>query len=167
MTVNCFSGFFNRVEYNDKEMQNDNWFSKAEKAAQILRAPSHWLAAEVWYATTYMIYPNVNTSTFDKFERDDNVVGVMRKIIRVVVGIILSIPGQILALPLMAIAYRDEEIRLKRKVSVQSLSEEEANRLGELLEARQKLEEEKKGEPITCSILYSICYMLCCLVCKK
>lgn len=154
-------GFFNKVYYVD-EIKDNGWLSQFETAADICRAPSRWVATELWNGS------KVYEMDLDFHEpRNESQTEGIRKVIRVVLGLILAIPGQLLAIPLMGIAFLSEEIRLKHKVMVVELSKEEADKLQELITQRVNLAKEKQGcEPISC-LLVSICLLLCCLVCKK
>lgn len=93
----------------------------------------------------------------------------LQKVIRVIVGLISSLPGQLVSLPFMAFAYTNEEIRLKHHVGCLKLSVQQKDRLAELIEARQTLERERQGsDPVfTPSILCCICCLLCCFVCCR
>lgn len=158
-------GIFNTVQYYS-EIQDDGWSSYAESAANVCRAPGRWLAAEFWGGgKSYVVTRsdkidncfNVNEAKLAQSEG-------WRKVARIVMGLALSIPGEILAIPLMGFAFTSEEIKLKHKVTVTQLTQEESARLASLIDERQKLAKERQGcEPISCCLLFSICYLLCCI----
>lgn len=171
------TGFFNTVQY-DSDLQDDSVFSRLEAAADVCRAPSRWVATEIWSGgKTYTIHhikeddeiqqdgenQNLNCEATDSKSMQG-----IQKVVRILAGLILSLPGQVLALALMGAAFiGSEEIRLKHKMSVRTLSEEERQKVEELIQKRQELAKERQGcEPVSC-ILCSICCLLCCLVCQK
>lgn len=158
--------FFTHVEYSP-ELRDNGWFSQAEKFASICRGPSRWLAGELWSGGKKFEIKNVNENNIELEDISPKASHGIQKVLRIVIGFFLSIPGELLALPFMALAFVSEEIRLKHTVTCRELSKEEKLRLNELIEERQKLAKERQGEPITCSILCSICCLLCCLVCAK
>lgn len=169
-------GIFNTVQYS-QELQDDGWFSKIEAAADVCRGPSRWLADECRgvflrlsgkaYTVTYV--DNVVTKTNEIYweEEEPRLTEGSQKIMRIVLGLFLSLLGQVLALPLMGIAYFSEEIRLKHKMTVKELTDEERQKLKDLIDKRQELAKERQGcEPISC-FLFSIWSLLCYLVCCK
>lgn len=136
-----FSGFFNRVDYQPNQIDN-GWLSKFETAADICRTPSQWIATELWnggrryellvggaYEDVVGVY--VAKSPLPQSEG-------IKKVICIAFGIILAIPGQLLAIPLMGIAFTSEEIRLKHKASsVAQLADDEETKLQDLIEERR------------------------------
>ena len=96
----------------------------------------------------------------------------LKRTIRVIIGVVVCLFGNLLAIPLMASAYSNEEIRLKHKLAIQnlkniSLKRAETDQFQKLIEERQRLVKERQGcEPMSC-ILLSICCMLCILVCRQ
>lgn len=171
---------FNTVQYHPA-LKDDSWIGKLEAAADVCRGPSRWVAAEFFgwgktYIVGYMLPPKAgedekveNVLNFGVQEEEDlPVVTGMQKAMRIALGIILSVPGQILAVPLTAIIYCcSEEIRLKHTIAVRKLSDEEQQKLAELIMKRQELAKERQGcEPISCA-LWTICSLLCYLVCCK
>lgn len=165
------TGIFNTVQY-DSDIKDESFFSKLEAAADVCRAPSRWVASEIWGGgKTHMIsHINQDDENQDLVceEIDSKSMQGMHKVIRIVVGLILSLPGQALALPLTGAAIiGSEEIWLKHTMSVRTLSDEEQQKLEELIQKRQELAKDRQGcEPISC-LLCSICCLLCCLVCRQ
>lgn len=159
--------FFNTAQY-ESGVEDDTWLSKFEAAADVCRAPSRWLAGELWSGgKTYEVTRRFHPVDFEAEEVDQNDSEGFQKVMRIVMGLIFSLPGQIAAIPLMAIAYCSEEIRLKHKVTVVELSDEEKKKLADLISEREKLTAERQGcEPVSC-ILLTICYLLCHLACKE
>lgn len=161
--------FFSTVQY-EQELADDSWLSKFESAADVCRAPSRWVAHECWgEGKKYIVTYHSDPTEFVNHEIDQKTSSGIQKVLRIVIGLILSVPGQIVAIPLMAIAYCSEETRLKHKTTVVKLTDEEKGKLAELIQKRQILARERQGcEPfsIVC-LLCSICCLLCCLVCKR
>jgi hypothetical protein len=165
--------FFNTVQY-DADFEDNSWLSKVEAAADVCRAPSQWLAAELWSGGKKYIVTKPDSNKMSDFddgvccnEVKPKVTQGMQKVIRIGLGLFLSLPGQILALPLMGIAYAaSKEIFLKHKISVRKLSEEEQKELVELIQKRQELAKERQGCEPNC-LLCTICCLLCYLVCSK
>jgi hypothetical protein len=163
------NGFFHHVQYA-KEFKDDSWSSQLEDAAQVCRAPSRWVA-ELWgegkkYKVTFY---DADTLTDDihLIEVQPKVSEGIQKVIRTVLGILFAVPGQIAALPLMGLAYLNEEIRLKHQVAVRTMTDEDNKKLAEMIQKRLELAKERQGcEPISC-LLFSICCLLCCLMCSK
>jgi hypothetical protein len=161
-------GFFNTVQY-DLNVEDDSFISQLEAVADVCRAPSRWVAAEFWEGGKTYSIKNVKEEEVDLACNDTPSKSTqgMQKAIRVFAGAILSLPGQALALAFMAAAYTNEEIRLKHTMSVRTLSDEEKEKLADLIQKRQELAKERQGcEPVSC-LLFSICCLLCCLVCQK
>ncbi len=159
-------GFFNSVSYAPSIL-DDSWYSQAEALADVCRGPRRWLAGELWNGGEKYQITEVSTENIDIEEVLTIQSQGIQKVLRVVIGLLLSIPGEAVAAFFMAFAFTNEEIRLKHKVTVRELSADEKQKLTDLIEERQKLARERQGEPITCSILCSICCLLCCLVCFK
>lgn len=173
------NGFFSTVQYASG-LESDSWLSKFENAADVCRSPSRWFAGELWgggkkYEFKILMLQTVGGAELSPSARSMICLSAiktkaaqgMQKVLRIIVGLLLSLPGQIAAIPLMAIAYVSQEIRLKHKAVVRPLSPEETQKLKELIAERQKLAKERQGcEAISC-LLLSICCLLCCLVCKK
>ncbi len=160
-------GFLNTIQYAP-EFKDESWLSQFEVAADVCRAPTRWIAAEFWNGgKQYFVTRLDGQQNLSVQEIETKVTQGFQKVARIFIGIILFIPGQILAVPLMSIAYVSDEIRLKHKISVRELSDSEKQELDGLIQKRQELAKERQGcEPVTC-ILFSICCLLCCLVCRK
>lgn len=132
-------GFFDKVYFSSENLDS-GWLSKFEAAADVCRAPSRWVANELWNGgIVYKIYIQLGDFVDIYKENQPQSEGI-KKVIRVVVGLILAIPGQLLALPLMGIAFFSEEIRLKHKLAVVDLSDEEFDKLERLIEERKILD---------------------------
>lgn len=165
-------GFFKTVQYA-QELEDDSWLSKFEAAADVCRAPYRWLESE-WnsengkkYLMTCYDAQGLLSDELHVKEVGSKITQGIQKVMRVVAGLLFSLPGQIVAIPLMAVAYSSEEIRLKHKIAVRNLSDDEKQKLEELIDKRQELAKERQGcEPVSC-LLFSICCLLCYLVCKK
>lgn len=162
-------GFFSTVEYS-QTMQDNGWFSKAETAADILRAPSRWVAAEVWGGgKRFKVFEKQELLHIHKDltckEFPEELAQGIRKIARIFIGGILSLFGQILAIPCMSLAFLSSEIRLKHKFASRELTAEERTQLRKMIDERMKLAKERQGcEPISC-LLCSICLLMCSMVC--
>lgn len=159
-------GFFNTVNYSNDPSnripQDNSWYAKAESLADACRAPGRWVAAEVWDGgVTYSVggFMGVNA----KSEYTPLADGCIEKMVRVALGVLLAIPGFLLSIPLMSLAFLSEEIRLKHSVSVRDLMGEEGSRFITLINKRQALAEEKKAHDGElegrCCIIY---LLLCC-----
>lgn len=164
------SDLYSTVEYAP-ELVDDSWTSYAEAAADVCRAPGRWVAAELWGGGKKVVI----TSTWNDevyFDEKSSDAESFKRVVRFVAGLALSVFGNLLAIPFMAVAYLNEEIRLKHRVVYQmqndlKVAPEDYARLNELVEERQRLAKERQGcEPISC-LLLSICCMLCYLVCKS
>lgn len=159
-------GFFNTVQY-DSDLKDDSWFSKFENAADVCRAPARWFATEAWGGgKTYTVNVIDDKGEFACEEVESKAAQGAQKAIRIGLGVLLGIVGQVLALALMGVAFISEEIRLKHKISVRTLSDDEQQKLNDFVNKRQELAKERQGcEPVSC-LLCSICCLLCCLVLK-
>lgn len=157
-------GFFNTVTYS-KSLEDNSWFAKAESLADACRAPSKWVAAEIWSGgKTYQV-SDFNRSLNIRERNTPTSEGLLGKIARVVAGVILAVPGYLLSIPLMSSAYLSEEIRLKHAWSSRKLTDKEFDRLNELIDERKAVSKEQQGcEPISCMLVSIVCLM-CCLVC--
>jgi hypothetical protein len=158
-------GFFSTVYYG-QGLEDNSCCSYAETIADVCRAPSRWVASDLFGTEkTYMII-SYNENEVEVLVPNNNTEG-WRKVLRVIVGLIFSIPGALMAVPFMALAYASEEIRLKHRVVANELTPEETKRLKELIDERQRLAKERQGcEPVSC-LLFSICCLLCCMVCCR
>jgi hypothetical protein len=158
------TGFFSTVEYAPN-LADNSWCSKAEKVADVCRAPGNWVA-ELWAGGKKHEITVVSKDEGRATIKDNKSEG-LRKVIRVIVGLVLSIPGQLLAVPFMGIAFISDEIRLKHTVAHRNLNAAEMEKLAELIAKRQELAKSKQGcEPISC-FLFSIVCLLCCICCQN
>ncbi|MCE2982050.1 MAG: hypothetical protein LW832_00650 [Parachlamydia sp.] len=164
-------GFFTTVNYPYNESKNKNLYEMAEQAAHVLRTPSKWLAADLFRQnTSYEVSLERNGLGNDLLclTADTSEVHGFKKALRTIVSLATFVFGELLAAPLMSIAFQSEEIRLKHKYAVSLLTDEQYDRLKELISARQNLENERQGcEPVSICLLSSICCLLCCLVCCR
>lgn len=162
------AGFFSKVEYNTPELQDNSWTSKCENIADVLRAPRRWLAGDCFGAGKTFIVIKEGLGFDDQHSKE---VKVFQKIIRDVIAIVTFIFGELFALPFMAVAFLNKEIRLKHAIAVRNLTEEEKKELQDLINQRLELAKDKQGcEPVTglgLSFLCSITCLLCCVVCRK
>lgn len=156
--------FFSTVQYGPS-LKDDSWTSYAEAAADFCRAPGRWVAAELWDGGKKKVITALDQNRVDVEEKTPEATG-FKRAVRFIIGIATCVFGNLLALPLMAFAYLNEEIRLKHQAVHMKTSPETLKRLNELVEERQRLAKERQGcEPISC-LLVSICCLLCCLVCR-
>ncbi|MBA3722579.1 MAG: hypothetical protein H0W88_09285 [Parachlamydiaceae bacterium] len=157
--------FFNTVRYSP-ELVDNSFFSKCDAAADVTSAPMRWLATDLFGGIkTYTVSKKLIVSGFNVKEEDVKAAGIFQRIIRFPLSLLLSLPSVILTAAIRGVAYINPEIRLKHKISSVALSEDESKELSKLIKNRQKLE--KQGcEPVSCSILSSICYLLFCIAIK-
>lgn len=153
--------FFNTV-YN-AGIKDDSWYGMAEAAANVLRAPRRWLIADL--GLNFKIY-TVNIHGVIDSIRTNACQGI-KKIIRVIVSLVLVIPGEFLAASFMAAAYLSPEIRLKHTATVRKLTDLESSELTKMIQERQRLEKERQGEPVTCWLATVICLSCTVLCCKS
>lgn len=163
--MGCLDGFNTNVQYIPSQVDNrNNVFAWAETAADVCRTPGRWLASTLWDGGR-----KVTVAKDDGIIEGDNKeakLGCVMKTIRTLVGLVLFIPGEIMGAKLMAFAFLSEEIRLKHKMAVTPLTQEQKERLQQLVNERQVLASEKKEcDPISCVL----CTMLCllCVIASK
>ena len=157
-------GFFNTVTYS-RNLEDNSWFAKAESLADACRAPSKWVAAEIWGGGKTYRVSDFNRSLNIAERNTPTSEGLIGKIVRIAAGVILAVPGYLLSIPLMSSAFLSEEIRLKHAWSSRRLSEQEHSKLSQLIDERKKVSKEQQGcEPISCMLVSIVCLM-CCLVC--
>lgn len=156
------------VQY-DPEYKDNSWYSLAEEAADICRAPCQWVESELRSGGKKYVLTKSDDNLFKAEEVETNCTRGIQKVLRIVIGSLLSLPGKALAVPLMAYAFSSEEIRLKHQIVCRELTSEEQKKLIDLIEERQRLAKERQGcDPIISPcILASICCMLCCIICCK
>lgn len=165
--------FLTFVDYKDANdiPMDTSIYAKSESIANVLRAPGRWFAAQCWNGGKMICITNKNpnsneSSSLVRYSQGTDPKTTMQKILRLLVGAVLSIPGHALAIPFMSFALISQEIRLKHQFSVRDLTKEENEQLKALIEERKSRANQKQGcEPITC-ILCSICCLLCTLVCR-
>jgi len=162
-------GFFSTVNYVSAWKDN-SWLSKFEDAANVCRAPSRWIASELTpqYSKVYEV-SIIHGLLSQQSEPTKAVTGALR-VARAVLGVLFSIPGQIVAIPLMAVAFCSQEIRFKHKYAAKQLSDLDEMYLKNWITERKKLADEKKGcEAVTCFLcsMCTIVSLLCCIAFKK
>lgn len=156
-------GFFNTV--HNVGFKDNSAFGWAERIANVCRAPRRWLAADLGigskeYSVT-LVKDELKLGENETFRSQR-----LRKVVRLIVGVILSIPGEMIASSLMAAAFFSPEIRFKHKFSTYKMDDQDYEKMKQMINERQKLAKERQGcEPFSCSLVTIIC-LLCCLVCK-
>jgi hypothetical protein len=160
--MNFISGFYTKVNYA-QDLQDNSIFGKAEAAADVCRAPRRWIAMELGFSRKtpkfYIEQNSINKSLIAAPKAKG-----LKRVVRLIMGLALFIPGEIVGSALMASAYLCKEIRLKHDFSVRPLSSRDNAKLKELIQERTRLQKERQGcEPISCMLLTVVC-LLCFLV---
>lgn len=135
--------FFTTVQYTNEHtagLINKSVTGYAERIADLCRLPGNMAAAELWgggkkYQIT-LINGRIACRVGSMIPKEG-----LTKALRIVLGVTVGAFGQLLALPLMALAFTNEEIRLKHRVI--NPSEEGGDRLRELIRARLDLAAQK------------------------
>lgn len=156
--MQAIRGFFNTVQY-DSNLIDNSFASLMENVADKCRAPCRWIAR----TEPYILYENWICGALVRRKEPTN----WKRVVTVVVGLILAVPGQVLGTFAMAAAYGlSKEIRLKHAISVRKLTRLEAIEIRDLIIARQaSATKTEKCDPISC-LLCSILCCLCVLSCK-
>lgn len=164
------SGFFSTVDYTTKGAslcEDNSWSGKAESWANTCQKPARWIANQLWHGgRSYCVILEENDEVEKVFRKKVNPVTGFQKVVRSVAGLALCIPGLIASIPLMGFAYvASPEIRLKHRFAVLGLTDEDKNKLNQMIADRQKLaDEEEECEPVTCflgTIVCLLCYVVC------
>lgn len=144
-------GFFSAIQYAPQIKSNPSFLTYAENAADFCRAPVRWVS-EIWGGGQKYVIPMTG-----RLEIIPNESKGLQKLVRLVLGAILCIPGFIAGAAFMGIAYINEEIRLKHKCVTVNMTQEESARLRQLVEERNATPERKGCDPITCSLCSLVC----------
>lgn len=155
--------FFNTVHYVG--IKDSSIFGKFEQAANVCRAPRRWLAADLGLVSGSKVYTVglINVNLFLQTNETSESQGIKR-VVRLIISLFLSIPGEILGLTLMSAAYLSREIRLKHAISQRKLSPVELTELKTVLEQRHQLSKERQGrdEDGCATLLCCLCLTLIC-----
>lgn len=144
--MGLFIGFFNFVKYDSTQIRpDDSIYGIFESVADCYRAPSRWVFTELWGGTKkYKI--TLNPTRENPLSCQENYIPSLKgfqKVVRIIVGLVFGLFGQMLAFSFMAVAFISEEVRLKHKFSVSPLSKHEAEKLNGFISERQKIFDKK------------------------
>ncbi|MGA8164691.1 MAG: hypothetical protein WB791_06660 [Waddliaceae bacterium] len=159
--------FFSTVHYAPL-LQDKGWVAKAEAAADVCRAPARWICSEFQVLDKGRVYYYIENldSSITAEERESKPTKGMRKAMRIMAGILLSIPGQLLGSALMGIAFTSKEIRLKHQTVSTLSTKEKKEELQRFVDERRRVANEQQGcDSISCSlctIICLLCYIACC-----
>jgi hypothetical protein len=107
----------------------------------VCRAPSRWVAGHIWGGGKFYRVVNEDFCLVRLAFKQES--SLSKKIMRVVIGVLLSLPGQIISVPLMLLAYTSKEIRLKHQFALMNLTDQQKDELHPLIHARQPLEKQR------------------------
>lgn len=134
---NNFKSLFFTVEYDQNITKDNSWAARAEWVADQCREPGRWVAQLWGGGIKYKLQPDdeygvMSNRTYPAYFKG------WEAIARVVVGVVVGIFGEILALPFMGFALcASKEIRLKHKFITCGLSEEEQKNLMDIIKTRK------------------------------
>lgn len=153
---------YNTVKYASS-LENPSWTDLANLAdsiAHVCQTPARWLTN----GKQYIIRINNKKLSICEIVGENFTLTPTQRVIRTVIGLLFAIPGQAIAIPLMFLATYKEEYALKQKF-VTGLTQEEKEKLKELIDERKKVSDSRQGcDPVTCSIFLMTSF-LCSIVC--
>jgi hypothetical protein len=159
-------GFLNSVQYEKGLPEMNSICGYLEKAADFCRKPGMWFASEVWDGGKKIeIIQDTEELDLAVKKTSNRSNNPLLKVVRIIVGIVLGIPGAIVGGILMALAYISEEVRLKHKVSnlKEEMSPEDHEKLMDFMKSRQQ--REKSGNAAADGCCAAFIVALSCLSC--
>lgn len=165
--MNGIKAFFSTVQYNE-DLADNSWGSWAENIADKCRVPVQWVTVEFKGGTRYKFKQATGSGDYFPRREDPAVLTGYRRVLRIIAGLVLAIPGAIFGAIAMGVAYGiNKEISLKHRYALGALSPQEMSELGSLIQERRLLATKKEEcNPITCFFGTIIC-MLCYLICRQ